>query len=104
MFDNIFEELSIVKVLSTVKEVENLSDELFTRMRILFHNGLGLSIIRGFYSYGGREGLYEISPCNSHGDMDGSYFDDGDSGDDVCGWCDVKKVLYYVDKIGNADV
>lgn len=71
-----------------------------TRAAITFRNGLGLSVIRSEYSYGGKNGLYEIAPRNLTGGLDGAFFDEGDQGDDVLGHCSAEEVRRYINKIG----
>ena len=84
-----------IKDLKGIKKVENNSDSLFDRVYVTFDNGLNLSIIRGQYSYGGSEGLFEIMPSDSN------VFDEEDKGDEVLGWLTEEQVLYYVDKMAN---
>lgn len=83
-----------------IESVEDKSSDGFTRARVIFKNGYQLSIIRGEYSYGGREGLFEIAPYTKQGDMDGDLFDEKDQGDDVLGFLDADEVNYYIKKIG----
>lgn len=83
-----------------IESIEDMSDELMARARVKLKNGYELSVIRGQYSYGGEQGLFEIAPFNLKGEMDGSLFDEDDQGDDVCGYCDVEKVNHYLKKLG----
>lgn len=85
---------------SLIAEVKNLSDDRVSRLRLVFKNGYQLSIIRGEFSYGGDQGLFEISPFDLEGCMNGGLFDEEDQGDDVLGYCNLEKVKYYVNKIG----
>jgi len=89
-----------IKDLICVDTVESVSDNSDSKMnmqrvRVYFKNGHSLSIIRGEYSYGGPEGLFEIMPS------DNSFFDDEDrDGDDVLGYLTPERVSYYINKIG----
>ena len=37
--------------------------------RIEFENGYGASIVKGEYTYGGKDGLYELAVLNNNGDL-----------------------------------
>ena len=37
--------------------------------RIVFENGYGASVVRHEYSYGGKDGLYELAVLNNDGDL-----------------------------------
>ena len=37
--------------------------------RIQFENGYGASIVKGEYTYGGNDGLYELAVLDSNGDL-----------------------------------
>jgi hypothetical protein len=82
-----------------IEDVEDRSDELMSRLWVIFTNGYGLSIIRGEYSYGYEQGLFEIAPINKHGELDGDLFDEDDQGDDVLGHADPEKINYYMRKL-----
>ena len=82
-----------------IDHVENQSDSLVRRLRIHFKNGCQLSIVRGMYTIGVEQGLFEIAAFNQEGKMDDSLFDEIDQGGDVLGYCDLNKVSYYIDKI-----
>lgn len=84
-----------------IKEITNNSDGFMPRMGIIFKNGYNLSIIQGEYSYGGNQGLYEIAIFNSKGEFNGNLFDESDQGDDVLGYLEKNRVVYYINKIGN---
>ena len=77
-----------------IDRIENNSDANMTRARVYFKNGQELSIIRGPYSFGGDEGLFEIMPS------DESVFDEGDDSDTVLGYLSPDRVNYYIRKLG----
>lgn len=79
-----------------IMSVEDLSDSHMHRAYITFNNGHSLSVIQGQYSYGGKDGLFEIMPSDSN------LFDDNDSGDSVCGYLTAERVKYYIKKIAMA--
>jgi hypothetical protein len=37
--------------------------------RIQFENGYGASVVKGEYTYGGEDGLYELAVLDSNGDL-----------------------------------
>jgi len=92
-------ELTTRKLPGVVTSVSNSLYENIQRASVAFSNGYTLSIIRGQYSHGGSEGLYEIAIINPNNEMDGSLFDEEDQGDDVLGWCTEDKVMHYINKI-----
>lgn len=53
-----------------IQNVENRSDSMFKRLRITFKNGYGISIIQGDFSYGGKEGLFEVAPLDMDGEIE----------------------------------
>lgn len=56
--------------------------------KTVFTNGFGASIIQSPYSYGGREGLYELAVLNVEGELDFST----PVTDDVLGYLSVSDV------------
>ena len=69
-----------------------------TRMRVYFKNGRQMSIIRGQFSYGGKDGLFEIMIDGLEGEEE--IYDKEDNADIVLGYLSKEKVEYYVHKIG----
>lgn len=64
------------------------------RARLQFPNGYGISVIRGTYSYGGDEGLYECAVLK-----DNQLCYDTPITDDVIGYCDENKVTEIMKQI-----
>jgi hypothetical protein len=97
-FDDFIER---IRSLPIVKEVttKNDKEELIRMYRcsIKLHNGYSISLIRGRYSYGGDEGLFEIMPS------DECIFDEGETEDSVLGYLTKDRVLYYIEKAGSFD-
>lgn len=82
-----------------IAKTEDRSDELMSRLRVIFANGYELSIIFGEGSYGYEQGLFEIAPINKHGGVDGNLLDEDDQGDNVLGHADPEKIGYYMRKL-----
>jgi hypothetical protein len=85
-----------------IVEVKDNSDNFLKRLRVSFDNEYALSIIKGRYSYGGPEGLFEIAIIDlKKGGFAPHLFDECDQGDDVLGHCSVECVNHYIEKIAN---
>lgn len=63
--------------------------------QIEFPNGYGASVIRGRFSYGGDQGLYELAVLNAHGDL--TY--DTPVTDDVEGYCSEQRITELLQQI-----
>jgi hypothetical protein len=63
--------------------------------RIMFENGLGASIVRTSFSYGGKNGLYEVAVLDTDGDL--TY--DTDVTDDVIGHLTPEQVTEIMEQI-----
>jgi hypothetical protein len=92
-------------VADQIQEIEDQSDEFINRARVIFKNGLWLSIIMG--RPGGIMGLnptygVEIAAGQEDPKHDGHWFFrhdlylEEDSGDQVIGYCDREKVEKYM--------
>lgn len=57
--------------------------------RVIFPNGRGVSIVRHSYSYGGKQGLFEVAVLDADGELDYSTPVTGD----VAGWQTVADVV-----------
>lgn len=60
-----------------------------------FPNGLGASVIRGEYSYGGKQGLFELAVLDTEGDL--NY--DTEIADDVVGNLTAEEVTALLERI-----
>lgn len=67
-------------------------------LTMAFENGWGVSVISHQYSYGGREGLYEIGILNEEGHIE---YDNPVNSDGVVGWLTPKDVVAYVNVIAS---
>ena len=63
-----------------------------------FETGWGVSVISHQYSYGGREGLYEIGILNSEGHIE---YDNPVNSEGVVGWLTPKDVVAYMNVIAS---
>jgi len=84
--------------IETIEHIKNNSDCLFQRLRVYFKNGYSLSIIKGPYSYGGKQDLFEIAPYDKKDCINGSVL--GISGNDILGYCSVEQVRSFIKQIG----
>ena len=64
--------------------------------RIMFDNGWGASVVRHDYSYGGKDGKYELAVLGSNGDL---HYDNEVAGGDVQGYLDEEEVTYLLKAI-----
>lgn len=78
-----------------IVSVEDRSDEAYQRLRVMFKNGYGASVIRGLYSYGGSTGLFEVAVL----DTDGNLAYDTPVTDDVIGHLDGESVAEVFEEI-----
>ena len=62
-----------------------------------FENGFGVSIIRGFYTYGGCKNLYEVAITNKNGDI---IYDKLDN-QDVFGFLTDSEVKDVINRVEN---
>lgn len=82
-----------------IVDVTNSSDSYTQRARIFFSNGYQLSIVRGKWTYGGKQGLFEIAAFDRTGEMDGDLIGIGDNV--VKGFVTLEQVNEYILKIAN---
>ena len=77
-------------------EFKELPDLSGIYCRIQFDNGYGASVIRHKYSYGGRDGLYELAVLDSEGEI---HYDNSVAGGDVHGYLDEEAVTEILERI-----
>lgn len=63
--------------------------------RMYFENGYGVSVVRTIYSYGGRDGLYELAVLNK----DGQLIYDTPVTSDVLGYLTPEEVTEYMKQV-----
>ena len=68
----------------------------FFQARTSFDNGYGASVIRGYGTYGGEKGLYELSVLHN-----GELCYDSGLCDDVVGWLTPNEINEWLEKIEN---
>ena len=87
-----------------IEKAEDMSDPFLgiKRVRVFFKNGYELSVIRGSFSYGGREGLFEIMLTDKPGPKLGEIPPDSILGlmKDPKGWLTSDEVMNYIKIIG----
>jgi hypothetical protein len=66
------------------------------RCRVQFPNGYGASIVRHNYSYGGREGLYELAVLDQDGQI---HYDNPIANGDVRGYLKPEEVTELLKQI-----
>lgn len=84
--------LELANIKAEVVEVESHQD---FHKRVKFPNGYGASIVRGPYTYGGSEGLYEVAVLNINNDI--TY--DTPITDDVIGNLTESDVIHILNQI-----
>lgn len=83
--------------LKTFKDLQFEFKWDYERAHIDFSNGFGVSVIRGMYSYGGLQGLWEVAVIKN-----GCIDYDTPVADDVIGWCteeDVTRIMKQVQEL-----
>ena len=63
--------------------------------RIEFENGYGASVVKGEYTYGGKDGLYELAVLDSNGNL----IYDTSITDDVIGYLTQQEVTDLMEQI-----
>lgn len=64
-------------------EFKDLPDDSGIYSRTMFENGFGASVIRHKYSYGGKDGLYELAVLDTDGEI---HYDNAVAEGDVHGY------------------
>lgn len=92
-----------MKTINSFKDLEfiDLEDSLYNgvRCRVQFPNGYGASIVRHNFSYGGKEGLYELAVLDENGEL---HYDNPVAGGDVRGYLsedDVTKLIKQIQEL-----
>ena len=81
-------------------EFKELSDMGGVYCRIMFENGFGASIVKHEYSYGGKDGLYEIAVLD---DIEGGPIYYTSVTDDVLGHLSESDVETHLNEIKNLE-
>ena len=79
-------------------EFEKLSDEPYmsgVRSRMMFENGFGVSVVSHTFSYGGKDGLFEVAVLDSNGDL--TY--DTSVTNDVIGYLNTDEVTEIMEQV-----
>ena len=79
-------------------EFESMSDPFMSgkRSRIMFDNGWGASVVSHTYSYGGKNGLYELAVLDSDGEL---HYDNVVAEGDVRGYLEEEDVTNLLKQI-----
>jgi hypothetical protein len=94
-----------MKTINSFKDLEfefiDLEDSLYNgvRCRVQFPNGYGASIVRHNFSYGGKEGLYELAVLDQYGEL---HYDNPVANGDVRGYLsedDVTKLIKEIQEL-----
>lgn len=68
------------------------------QQKIFFENGYGVSIIRGMYTYGGEEGLYELAVLKGTANSADICYDTPIT-DDVLGYLTMPEAMEIASKV-----
>jgi len=86
--------------MKTFKDLEfiEMKDKFYkgVQCRIHFDNGYGASIVKHDYSYGGREGLYELAVLDDDGNI---HYDNSIANGDVRGYLNESEVTELLKQI-----
>jgi len=77
-------------------EFKELPDLSGIYCRIMFENGFGASIVNHKYSYGGKDGLYELAVLDTNGEL---HYDNSVANGDVLGYLSEDDVERYLEEI-----
>jgi len=77
-------------------EFKKLPDLSGIYCRIMFENGFGASIVNHKYSYGGKDGLYELAVLDTNGEL---HYDNSVANGDVLGYLSEDDVERYLEEI-----
>jgi hypothetical protein len=51
------------------EKIEDAPFQIGVKCRIMFENGYGVSVVSHTYSYGGKDGLFEVAVLGKDGDL-----------------------------------
>lgn len=88
--------LDISDLSDRVTSVNDTSSNSMDRLHVTFANGYTISIIRGEYSYGGRDGLFEIAIM-----VDGEITYETPIANNVIGWLTTDGVASYAREVAS---
>ena len=77
------------------KKIENNSFQTGVVSRMMFENGFGVSVISNTYSYGGKDGLFEVAVLDEDGDL--TY--DTSVTNDVIGYLSTDEVTEIMEQV-----
>lgn len=85
-----------MKTFNDLKFTTHSLDSTGIMSRIMFDNGWGASVVRHQYSYGGKDGRYELAVLDSNGEL---HYDNDVASGDVQGYLDEEEVTYLLKAI-----
>ena len=77
------------------EKIENSPYQTGVKSRMVFENGYGVSVVSNTYSYGGKDGLFEVAVLGKDGDI--TY--DTPVTDDVIGYLNPKEVTEIMENV-----
>ena len=78
----------------------DLNARFSERIEVRFGNGFGASVVRGRFTYGGPEGLFEMAVLDDAGEL---HYHNPVADGDVKGWLGTEDVLRLLNEISTFD-